>query len=133
MIIAVVQSVGFDFRVIVFGRDYDIYKDKLIEDTIVVVEGKLRFDEEREEVSLSPITPFYKTGEKVVSNSVKVFSISQFQDFVQSAGIDLKTGNPAKNFTINIPPFWTKNDLLELKEFLLSEPQGDTEIFISIK
>lgn len=61
MIIAVVQSIGFDFRVIVFGRDYEIYKDKLIEDTIAVVEGKLRFDEEREEVSLSPITPFYKT------------------------------------------------------------------------
>ena len=133
MIIAVVQSVGFDFRVIVFGRDYDIYKEKLIEDTIVVVDGKLRFDEERGEVSLSPITPYYKTGEKVVSNSVKTFTITQFQDFVESSGVSIATGKPIQKHVIHVPPFWSRDDLLDLKNFLLSEPSGEIEIILSIK
>ena len=47
MIIATVQSIGFDFTVVVFNRDFSIYENKLIEDFIVSVEGKLRFDEER--------------------------------------------------------------------------------------
>lgn len=69
----------------------------------------------------------------MTSNSIKTFTISQFQDFVESAGISLKTGKPLQKFMVNVPPFWQRDDLLELKEFLLSEPIGEIEIFISIK
>lgn len=132
MIIARVESAGFDFSVIVFGRDYEVYRDKLIEDTIVIVNGKLRFDEERGEVSLSPITPFARAGEKVTSNSIRMMTITQFQDFVESSGISFKTGKILQKFIISVPTFWKKEDLLDLKEFLLGEPTGEIEIFISI-
>lgn len=132
MIIAKIQSAGFDFSVIVFGRDYEVYKDKLEEDTIVIVNGKLRFDDERGEVSLSPITPFARAGEKVSSNSIKVFSITQFQSFVESSGVAIKNDSSHEKFIINIPPFWKKEDLLDLKAFLLTEEKGEIEIFISI-
>lgn len=133
MIIAVVQSAGFDFRIIVFGRDYEIYKEKIHEDTIVVVEWKLRFDIDRWEVSLSPITPFYKSGEKVTSNSVKTFTISQFQDFAKTAWITIQNDTSSEKYILKIPNFWTRDNLFELKEFLQNEKTGNIEIIISIK
>lgn len=134
MIIATIQSAGFDFTVAVFPRDYDIYKDKIIEDTIVIVEGKLRFDAERGEASLSPITPFRKQGEKITSNSIRSFTITQFHQFAADAGgFAGKSASIDKNFDLIIPSFWTRDDLLSLKEFLLSLPSGEIEVFLSIK
>lgn len=133
MLIAKVQSAGFDFTVAVFPRDYELYKDKILEDTIVIVEGKLRFDSERGEVSLAPITPFHKKGEKTQSNSVRSFSITQFHQFVESSGISVKTGKPIQKFVISVPLFWTRDDLLELKTFLQSQEKGEIEIFVSVK
>ena len=60
MIIAQVESIGFDFTIVIFGRDYDVYAPKIIEDNIVVVDGRLRFDAERGEVSISPTLGFQK-------------------------------------------------------------------------
>ena len=54
MIIATAESAGFNFTIAVFPRDYEIYANKILEDHIVVVNGKLRFDGERGEVSLAP-------------------------------------------------------------------------------
>lgn len=54
MLIATVESVGFDFRIVVFARDYETYAKKLQVDQIVVADGRLRFDDERGEISLSP-------------------------------------------------------------------------------
>lgn len=38
MLVATVESVGFDFRIVVFPKDYEKYESKIQEDTIVVVE-----------------------------------------------------------------------------------------------
>lgn len=133
LIFAKVQSVGFDFTVSVFGRDYKIYADKLKEDTIVVVNGKLRFDEERWEVSLSPITPFHKADETVTSDSVKVFSISQFHDFAKTAWVNVWNKFASKRFDLVVPPYWTKENLFDLRAYLETAEIGDTEIFLIIK
>lgn len=134
MIIAKVESAGFDFIVAVFPRDYALYKEKIIEDTIIIVEGKLRFDEERGEVSISPATPFYKSGEKnITSNSIRPFSITQFHQFAFGAGAKKDNSQPKNSCEITIPPFWSRDDLLLLKDFLLSLPKGEIEVFLSIK
>lgn len=139
MIIALVQSAGFDFRVIIFGRDFELYKDKIREDTIIIATGKLRFDEERGEVSLSPAMSFAKNNEKPMATAIKTFSISQFQNFAKSQGFHPTSEPEKKRFDIALPPFWTAEDSLELKKFLENEKQkeaendehGDIEIFLT--
>lgn len=54
MLMATIQSIGFDFRLIIFSRDYETYAAKIEEDTIIVVDGRIRFDTERDEISISP-------------------------------------------------------------------------------
>lgn len=60
MVMASVESAGFTFRLIVFSRDYEKYVHKIIEDTIIVVDGRVRFDTERDEISVSPGAGFGK-------------------------------------------------------------------------
>jgi DNA polymerase-3 subunit alpha len=54
MLLAKVESAGFEFRLTVFSRDYDKYAPKIEEDRIIVVDGRVRFDSERDEISVSP-------------------------------------------------------------------------------
>lgn len=58
MLSANVESVGFDFRIVIFPKDYDMYESKITEDTIVVVNGRVKFDHERGELSIFPSAPF---------------------------------------------------------------------------
>lgn len=60
MLMATVQSIGFDFRLIIFSRDYETYAAKIEEDTIIVVDGRIRFDSDRDEISVSPGGSFGK-------------------------------------------------------------------------
>lgn len=80
MLMATVESIGFDFKLVVFPRDYETYENKVIEDMIVVVDGRLRFDTERDEVSISPGAAFGKKRADS-AGSIKSFSISQFHHF----------------------------------------------------
>lgn len=80
MLMATIESVGFDFKLVIFPRDYETYENKVIEDMIVVVDGRLRFDTERDEVSISPGAAFGKKRADS-AGSIKSFSISQFHHF----------------------------------------------------
>lgn len=79
MLMAKVESIGFDFRLIIFPRDYETYASKVEEDKIIVVDGRVKFDEERDEVSL---LPGGGSGKKLSNRAyaIKTFSISQFRD-----------------------------------------------------
>ncbi len=58
MLIATVESVGFDFRIVIFPREYEKYESKILEDQMVVVEGRLKFDNESDEISIFPSAGF---------------------------------------------------------------------------
>lgn len=60
MIIATIESAGFDFRLTIFSRDYDTYASKVEEDKILVIDGRVKFDTERDEISISPGAGFGK-------------------------------------------------------------------------
>ena len=79
MILALVESAGFEFRLAIFPRDYDLYVSKIEEDRVIIVEGRVRFDTERDEISVSPGSGFGKKS--AGSDAIKSFSISQFRDF----------------------------------------------------
>ena len=74
MLVAVVETVGFDFRIVIFPKDYEKYESKIEEDTIVVVDGRVKFDREAGEISIFPSVGF---GKKRMDSdgAVKCFSI----------------------------------------------------------
>ena len=75
---ATLQSAGFDFRLTIFSRDYETYAPKVEEDMILVIDGKVKFDNERDEISISPGVGFGKKGGN--KEAIKSFSITQFRD-----------------------------------------------------
>ena len=132
MMVAKVESIGFDFRIVIFPKDYEKYESKITEDTIVVANGRVKYDIERSELSLLPTAPFGKRKVIDESGSVKCFSISVFRDMAETSGMLIKPEKspddtsptqeiipqaPTK-FFIDIPAFWTKEDLLDLKDYL---------------
>lgn len=56
MLIATLESAEFTFRLTIFSRDYELYAPKVEEDKILVIDGRLKFDNERDEISISPGT-----------------------------------------------------------------------------
>jgi len=135
MLLAKVESAGFDFRLTIFSRDYDKYAPKVEEDRIIVVDGRVRFDSERDEISVSPGAGFGKKA--ATSDSLKSFSISQFRDF---AGVtDTPQDSPnnqslvTNNYFIDVPTYWTKEDLLDLKDYLATLEVWLTPVWIRIQ
>ncbi|MBS9783927.1 DNA polymerase III subunit alpha [Candidatus Gracilibacteria bacterium] len=134
MLIARVESKGFDFRILIFPKDFDAYEHKILEDHMVIANGKVRFDDERNEISIAP-SPFFGKREetsKVDTSSVKVFTISQFFALADRFKKGDNSMKVITKYTLAIPPFWTRDDLLDLKKFLESQEKGIIEIFISI-
>jgi DNA polymerase-3 subunit alpha len=138
MLLAKVESAGFEFRLTVFSRDYDKYAPKVEEDRIIVVDGRVRFDSERDEISVSPGAGFGKKA--AMSDPLKSFSISQFRDFAgisrDSRGIDdpqSTTDNHNNRYSIDIPTYWTKDDLLDLKDYLASAEAWLTPVWIRVQ
>jgi DNA polymerase III subunit alpha len=157
MLVATVESVGFDFRVVIFPKDYEKYESKIEEDMIVVVDGRIKFDREAGEISIFPSAGFGKKRTES-EGAVKCFSISVFREMALSSGIarssDSKvvgssdsriidsrepflklSDHPASqpsNYTIEIPSFWTKEDLLDLRDYLEWAEVGLTPVWIRV-
>jgi hypothetical protein len=134
MLLAKVESVGFDFRLTIFSRDYDTYAAKVEEDRIIVVDGRVRFDTERDEISVSPGAGFGK--KTVAKDALKSFSISQFRDF---AGVKEETSEfphsqsvITNTYYIDVPTYWTKTDLLDLKDYLSTLEVGLVPVWIRV-
>lgn len=141
MMIATVESVGFDFRIVIFPKDYEKYELKIIEDTIVVADGRLKFDDEADEVSLFPAAGWGKKWWQQDAWWVKTFSISSFRemagkmegtDVVKNVTLIESDTSSLEKYLIDVPSFWTKEDLLDLKEYLSSVKSGLTPVWIRI-
>ena len=145
MLMATIESVGFDFKLVIFPRDYEAYEKKVIEDMIVVVDGRLRFDTERDEISISPGWAFGKKREP--AGSIKSFSISQFHDFAgkkaekqiarnENGTLKVASSEPWEptdlRYFIDIPAYWTKSDLLDLRDHLEHSPVGLIPVWIRV-
>ncbi len=151
MILAMVESAGFSFRLAIFPRDYEAYASKIEEDRILIVEWRAKFDTERNEISMSPWAWF---GKKAANNdAIKSFSISQFRDFawVRDPKVKGRNGETIldevvlspdvsfqnieqtnSNYYIDIPPYWTKDDLLDLKDYLTTLAIGLVPVWIRV-
>ncbi|MBX9809121.1 DNA polymerase III subunit alpha [Candidatus Gracilibacteria bacterium] len=146
MLLAMVESAGFDFRLAIFSRDYETYAPKVEEDRIIIVEGRARFDTERDEISMSPGLGF---GKKAAGkDAIKSFSISQFREFAGAGDPKDQKNNQeptssrtidnlvpithSSNYYIDIPVYWTKDDLLDLKDYLSTMEVGLIPVWIRV-
>jgi DNA polymerase III subunit alpha len=138
MLMATLESVGFIFRLTIFSRDYETYASKVEEDRILVIDGRIKFDLERDEISISPGTWWYGKKPGTQTESIKSFSITQFRaiagvrdeymrpmkwearDDKQSASPEPHTASLLipNTYHIDVPSYWTKDDLLDLRDYL---------------
>jgi DNA polymerase III subunit alpha len=120
MLLATVESAWFTFRLTIFSREYETYAEKVQEDCIIVVDGRVRFDTERDEISVSPAGGYGKASGR--TDAIKSFTISQFREFagihIPGWGEDFSLQNQENRYYIDIPTYWKKEDLLDLKDFL---------------
>ncbi len=105
---------------------------------IIVVDGRIKFDHESGEVSIFPSAGFGKKRAES-DGAVKCFSISVFREMAAKSGAQFATTTPEKqseksetpflqpsnhpaiqlsSHIIDIPSFWTKDDLLDLRDYL---------------
>ena len=157
MMVATVESIGFDFRIVIFPKEYEKYEAKIEEDMIVVVDGRIKFDREAGEISIFPSLGF---GKKRMDSdgAVKCFSISVFREMALSSkqfippnktDTDIsRDSTPPESipflqtteewshlsakYIIDIPSFWTKEDLLDLRDYLDKTEVGLTPVWIRI-
>lgn len=139
MLMATVESADFEFRLTIFTRDYETYAKKIEEDKIVVVDGRVRFDAERDEVSISPSGGFAKKWMQQSGDAIKSFTISQFRDFAWVTDRERETENLLMQdeastgiYYIDVPPYWTKEDLLDLKDYLGTLEVGLVPVWIRV-
>ena len=162
MMVATVDTIGFDFRIVIFPKEYEKYESKIEEDMIVVVDGRIKFDRESGEVSIFPSAWF---GKKQVegAGAVKCFSITVFREMAMRSGmvrlsdrqvvwspeiqpsdipgdagekpfLSTSEQSPSQivQYIIDIPSFWTKEDLLDLRDYLSKADVGLTPVWIRI-
>ena len=131
MCAATLQSIGFDFRVVIFARSYEALANKLVLDQIAVCDGKIRLDESTGEITLMP-------------DDIKSFTITKFHELMQREALAHESHDTPKSppphpvperekYTINIPAYWTKEDLLDLRSFLEHEARWVIPIWISLR
>jgi DNA polymerase III alpha subunit len=128
------EGIDFKFSVVVFPKDYDILSPLLVEDSVLLVEGFLKCNSENGEIS-------------VVASTIKSHSISTLRKQAQEMDLfdsshrvrgklnriaALGTNEAQmKPFLLPIPSGASKQDLIDLKSFLMSKP-GLTSIHIEI-
>lgn len=171
-----IESFSYDFEVTIFDKDYDKYKDKVVEDSFIIVDWFLNINLEYKRKSITP------KDLKIVSLSMirenakdlgifddkkyigKVFTQEFIQPIAQEEAISVKSAdndedeneNSDENievcddfceineeinieeekldkYVLMIPASASKQDLIDLKEFLAWEDFWEIQIFINIK
>ena len=153
----------YDFDVAIFDRDYDKYKDRIKEDSIVIVNGNLsiNFEFKRKSIQSRDIKIATLSQIREQAMDLWLFDWVRVNKFLQQTNeveesndesvncndncivldsnfdweLDEKIINNDENITefiVGIPKNAKKEDLLELKNFLLTEVKWNIEIFINL-
>ncbi len=154
MLVASCDSTFFRFNITVFPKDYEKFANILKENHIVMVDWNLKFNEQMNEIAIMPTGIWYKN----ITDIIRLTTITS----LRNQAMELGTYNPdekinyledeeasiekdkkdheekvqkarEKKYIITPGPLVTKEKLLLLKEFMLSEPAWDIHIYLDIK
>jgi DNA polymerase III alpha subunit len=151
MMLAKCESVDFRFTITVFPKEYDKYATLIEEDKIVLVEGGFQGNEQMEEMSVIPQS-IKSTTITFVRTQAQELGLFDANDIINYYPIEeeshelpkatqkiikkeeVKTPQkPSKNeYIIQIPPKKNREDLLVLKDFLLTQKEGNIQVYIFV-
>ncbi|HRI36644.1 MAG TPA: hypothetical protein PK765_06360 [bacterium] len=154
MMVATCDSVDFRFSIVIFPKDYEKYSRAIVADSVVMVDGNARLDERSGEISVMPsnmrttsLAAFRKhvmeSGQYRPSEKIRVRPNLEDVDFGFGSAATVSTPNmpvekpetspSLQEHVIPIPHGATKDDLVALKQFLLTLPAGEIAVYIDIK
>lgn len=154
MMVVNCDSTFFKFNIVVFPKDYEKFVNSIKEDTIVMVEWNIKFNDAMEEISIMPIwiksTTITTLRNQVIESwafdeKTKINYLDDTDDLIIELEKNKKNTENKINqevnknkikrekFIIQVPPYWTKEDLVMLKSFLLDLEIWDIKIFLDIR
>lgn len=137
MAIANCDSFDFRFTIVIFPKDYETLGKLLEEDKIVLVEGGLKCSLENAEISVvaNAIRNNTITSVREQAMDMKLFDQNakvSFYDFSGDGDGGASDKPHDEIFVLKIPRVATKADLLDFKEFLLTEPKGTIRVELDL-
>ncbi|EKE28878.1 MAG: hypothetical protein ACD_3C00001G0019 [uncultured bacterium (gcode 4)] len=148
MMTANCDSTFFKFVITVFPKDYDKFVNLIQQDSIVMIDWNIRFNEQMEEISVLPtlIRSTTITSLRTQAQEIGTFNedeiINYLDDWEDIITAVKKTEEKQEDkiaktnqskYVIKVPTNWTKDDLLNLKEMMMWEPDWDIKIFLDIR
>lgn len=137
MCVAKVQSIGFEFRIVIFSRSYEVLAPKIQEDQIVVCDGKVRFDDTAREITLMPdmiesftLTKFRELRDKQERANQEEYAKSEKNTYKYEKEWWDDSMHLNEKYIIPIPSHWTREDLLALRNFLEGEEKWNRSVWI---
>lgn len=125
--VALLSSVGFEFEMVVFPKDYDAYVGYLSEGKVLFIDGELKIDSENNRIQILP--------KKIISQDLSEFRSRNERLIAHEAAIKekdrLDRGEGA--YLIHVPVSATRDDLVKLKQYLSSCAPGETLVTLSIR
>ena len=153
MMIVSCDSSFFKFNVVIFPKEYEKYANSIEENKILIIDWNLQFNEAMSEIAILPssirsTTIWYLRQQARESNmfdekdkinylieieekEVKKPEQKEYTDNINWEDPIIKEEN--SKFIIKVPATAKKEDLFELKEFLLKEDAWEIQIFLDIK
>lgn len=140
MIVASCDSTFFKFSITIFPKDYDKFANTLSEWQIAMVEWNLKFNYEMWEIAIMPnsirMTSITNLRNQVIENwsfneNDKINHMQDEEELLERFEKEKK--EEEMKFIIKTTKQVNKEDLLSLKEFLLSLDKWDYQIYLNIK
>lgn len=144
------DSTFFKFVITIFPKDYEKFANSIKLDSIVMVEWNLRFNEQMEEISIMPnsikSTTITELRQKAKEDSCfneneKINYLEEDENLL----INLSTepvfekekaeqiNSNKLEYIIEVPRNAVKDDLVKLKEFMLTQEKWDIKVFLDIR
>ena len=126
MWVALLSSVGFEFEMVVFPKDYEQYEQYLSEWKVLFIDGDLKVDAENNRIQILP--------KKILAQNLRDFRarneriIAHEQAEKESKRIEWGEST----YMIQVPAYAKREDLLTLKSFLQGLPSGEILVTLSI-
>ena len=163
MLIASCDSTTFKFNVLIFPRDYEKFANVIHEYKVLLVDWNLQFNEEMEEIAVIPNNirsttiwflreqaidlwvfdendkiNYLADEEEILLNAWNEEKTEKKNDKDSNSKPDIKKWNDDKDLeikvhTIKVPTSAKKEDLMDLKEFLLTQAEWIIKVFLDIK
>lgn len=144
MILLKCEWFDYDFEVVIFSKEVDKYKEKLDIDKIIIVNGilNINFEYSRKsiqarDIKIATITQVREQAKDLwLFNDIKRYLNLDLNKIDEKLTEDSKIINEnidTDKYIIDIPKNAKKDDLIELKSFLLEQEKWKINIFLKLK